>query len=88
MNLNAKLQTAGSRVDERLNLRGVKCPMNFVRIKLKLEGMRPGQNLEMIVDEGEPMRNVPRSLKDEGHTILRAEKLDGCFKLLVMKNGD
>jgi tRNA 2-thiouridine synthesizing protein A len=75
--------------DQKLNLKGVKCPLNFVKIKLKLEQMREGQRLEVIVDDGEPMRNVPRSVKEEGHRIVKAEKLaDNGFKLLIVKNGD
>ncbi|GAB4353868.1 MAG: sulfurtransferase TusA family protein [Candidatus Abyssubacteria bacterium] len=76
-------------VEEKLNLKGVMCPLNFVKIKLKLEEMSEGQRLEVIVDDGEPMRNVPRSVKEEGHRILKAEKLaDNGFKLVIVKNGD
>ena len=74
--------------DRRLDLKGVKCPMNFVRLKLMLEEMGDGQNLEVILDEGEPMRNVPRSVKEEGHRITKVDKLaGGGFKLLIKKGG-
>ncbi len=74
------------RVDETLDLRGVGCPINFVKIKLKLEAMDEGQNLKAIVDTGEPMRSVPRAIKEEGHKIIHAEKLDaGGFSLLIKK---
>ncbi len=74
------------RVDETLDLRGVGCPMNFVKVKLKLEQMDEGQNLNAIVDTGEPMRSIPRAIKEEGHKIIHAEKLgaDG-FSLLIRK---
>jgi tRNA 2-thiouridine synthesizing protein A len=81
------LNTA-SEADESLDLRGVKCPINFVKIKLKLEEMDDGQNLEVIIDTGEPMRNIPRAIKEEGHRITSAEKLsDDAFSLLVNKGG-
>jgi tRNA 2-thiouridine synthesizing protein A len=48
--------------------------------------MDDGQVLEVTLDDGEPMRNVPRSLKAEGHKIIKVEKLDGGYKLLVKKN--
>jgi tRNA 2-thiouridine synthesizing protein A len=74
--------------DESLDLRGVKCPINFVKVKLKLEEMDDGQNLEVIIDTGEPMRNIPRAIKEEGHRITSAEKLsDDAFSLLVNKGG-
>jgi len=52
-------------IDEKLDLRGIICPMNFVKTKLKLEEMQSGQILEVILDDGEPVRNVPGSVKEE-----------------------
>lgn len=75
----------GVKVDEKLDLRGVICPMNFVKTKLKLEEMLSGQILEVILDDGEPIRNVPRSIREEGHKIIKVEKLDNAFKLLIKK---
>ena len=46
-----------------LDLRGVICPYNFVKTKLKLDTMQPGQVLEIFLDDGEPIRNVRRALK-------------------------
>jgi tRNA 2-thiouridine synthesizing protein A len=73
-------------IDGKIDLRGVLCPINFVKTKLKLETMEDGQILEVTLDDGEPMRNVPRSLKADGHKIIKVEKLDEGYKLLVKKN--
>ena len=62
-------------IDEIIDLRGVLCPINFVKTKLKLEMMESGQVLEVTLDDGEPMRNVPRSIKEEGHKVIKVEKL-------------
>lgn len=71
-----------------LNLKGVLCPINFVKVKLKLEEMQNGEILEIVIDDGEPMQNVPRSIKEEGHRIIKVEKLsDGSFRLLIKKGG-
>ncbi len=70
-----------------LDLRGVICPMNFVKAKLKLEEIREGEKLELWLDDGEAIKNVPRSLKDEGHEILEVEKEKSYFKLVVKKRG-
>ncbi|MEK6714944.1 MAG: sulfurtransferase TusA family protein [Candidatus Omnitrophota bacterium] len=76
------------KVDDRLDLKGVVCPINFVKTKLKLEEMQDGQVLEVIIDDGEPMQNVPRSIKEEGHKIIKVEKLSGnSFRLLIKKGG-
>lgn len=72
--------------DDKIDLRGVLCPINFVKTKLKLETMDGGQVLEITLDDGEPMRNVPRSIKEEGHQIIKVEKLDEGYKLFIKKS--
>ncbi|MFQ3675031.1 MAG: sulfurtransferase TusA family protein, partial [Endomicrobiia bacterium] len=57
----------GYTADEKLDLRGISCPMNFVKTKLKLEEMQKDEILEVLLDDGEPIINVPRSVKEEGH---------------------
>ena len=68
-----------------LDLRGVVCPINFVKTKLKLEEMRDGEILEIVIDSGEPMANVPRSIKEEGHRIIKVEQIGNHFRLLIEK---
>lgn len=70
-----------------LDLRGVVCPINFVKTKLKLEEMDKGQLLEVIIDAGEPIANVPRSIKEEGHKIIKVDKIGDYFRLLIEKAG-
>jgi len=72
--------------DDSLDLRGVLCPINFVKTKLKLEQMADGEKLEVILDAGEPIANVPRSVKNEGHQIIKAIKDDdGFFRVIIEK---
>ncbi|MFQ5427367.1 MAG: sulfurtransferase TusA family protein [Thermodesulfobacteriota bacterium] len=68
---------------ESVDLRGVLCPTNFVKTKLKLENMEPGELLEVVLDAGEPIANVPKSVKEEGHKIVKVTKDDGFFKILI-----
>ena len=68
-----------------LDLRGVVCPINFVKTKLKLEELNKGEILEIVIDAGEPMANVPRSVKEEGHRIIKVEKTNEHFRLLIEK---
>ncbi len=72
--------------DETIDLRGVLCPINFVKTKLKLEMMEEGQILEIALDDGEPMRNVPRSVEEEGHKVVGVEKIDDGYKIFVKKS--
>ncbi|ABB58105.1 sulfurtransferase TusA family protein [Synechococcus elongatus] len=58
-----------SQPDDRLDLRGIVCPINFVRTKLKLEQMPAGSLLEVWLDAGEPVEQVPDSLRLEGYEV-------------------
>jgi tRNA 2-thiouridine synthesizing protein A len=72
-------------VMKKVNLHGVVCPINFVRTKLALEELEPGELLEVILDEGSAILNVPRSVKDEGHTIVSVEPLGETFRVVIRK---
>ncbi|HCL57138.1 MAG TPA: sulfite reductase subunit beta (hemoprotein) [Spirochaetia bacterium] len=69
------------------DLRGVACPMNFVKTKMELSKMRNGEILEIWLDEGAPIENVPRSVTEEGHKILVQEKKEDCWKVVIQKGG-
>ena len=56
--------------DHTIDITGEVCPMTFVRTKLRLERMRSGEVLSVRLRGEEPLRNVPRSARDEGHIIL------------------
>lgn len=72
-------------IKKQLNLHGVACPLNFVKTKLALEGLEAGEHLEVILDEGDAMLNVPRSLKEEGHRVVKVESLGETFRVIVKK---
>lgn len=71
------------KIDQRIDITKEICPMTFVKTKLKLETMAPGQLLEVTLSGGEPLINVPRSIKDEGHKILEIIKEDKNYKLII-----
>lgn len=69
-----------------MDLRGVKCPINYVKAKIRLETMSVGQTLQLYLDDGEPIRNVPNSLRNDGQEIIRQEQTgEGHFDLIVKK---
>jgi len=76
---------ADIKADDSLDLRGVLCPINFVKTKLKLETMDVGQVLEIVLDDGEPIQNVPKSIKEEGHKIVEVKKEGDFFRLKIEK---
>ena len=79
-NISGIQKMSENEVDEKIDLRGVLCPINFVKTKLKLETMESDQILEVTLDDGEPMRNVPRSVKEDGHKIVKVEKLETILR--------
>lgn len=70
-----------------VDLRGVTCPTNFVKAKLALEMVDTGEVIEFFLDDGEPVKNVPRSLKAEGHKLLGLKETDGYY-VLTLEKGD
>jgi TusA-related sulfurtransferase len=65
-----------------VDLRGVSCPTNFVKAKLALEELEIGETVRIFLDDGEPVKNVPRSLKAEGHKLISLNQtLEGHYIL-------
>jgi len=71
--------------DVEIDLRGVICPYNFVKTKLKLETMKEGQILSVLLDDGDPIRNVPRSVENEGHTVLAQERVEQSYRVVIRR---
>lgn len=68
-----------------VDLRGVTCPMNFVKAKLAQEMVETGDTVQFLLEDGEPVKNVPRSIKGDGHKLLSLEETDGYYTLTVEK---
>ena len=70
--------------DQSIDITGEVCPMTFVRTKLKLERMRSGEVLSVRLRGEEPLRNVPRAAREEGHAILGIEA-DGEAHIVTIR---
>ena len=82
----AEAQKDDAQADVFKDFRGVACPMNFVKTKIALTPMRSGQTLEILLDDGQPIQNVPGSVRNEGHTVLKMEQQpEGFWKVLIKK---
>jgi TusA-related sulfurtransferase len=70
------------------------CPLTFVKTKLLIEKMRPGQVAQVRLQGTEPLENVPRSVRELGHTILSLEpedptaSKDDVHTLIIQKEAD
>lgn len=75
--------------DDTVDITNVVCPVTFVKAKVALEELDEGQILSIRMNDGEPVHNVPRSIKEEGHQILKLDdNEDGTYTLYVKKAGD
>lgn len=83
------MEKLGFTVDDTVDITDVVCPVTFVKTKVALEELEDGQILDVHLNDGEPVQNVPRSVKDEGHRILKlTDNGDGTYELYVKKVGD
>lgn len=74
--------------DAFVDITDVVCPITFVKTKVALEELEKGQTLQVRLNDGEPIQNVPRSLKSEKHKITEITRNDdGTYLICVVKGG-
>ena len=84
-----KMADAAYTPTEKVDITDVVCPVTFVKTKVALEELEDGQILQVHLNDGEPVQNVPRSVKDEGHQVLKLkDNEDGTYELYIRKVGD
>ena len=65
------------------------CPLTFVKAKVAIEELEDGEILAVRMNDGEPVQNVPRSMKEEGHKVLKlTDNEDGTYTMYVRKVED
>ncbi|MDR0761842.1 MAG: sulfurtransferase TusA family protein, partial [Campylobacteraceae bacterium] len=84
--VETKTADSAQNADRFKDYRGVACPMNFVKTKMDLAQMKSGEILEILLDDGAPIDNVPRSVASEGHTVLeQAKQKEGHWLVRIKK---
>ncbi len=61
------------------------CPMTFVKTKLQLEKLGAGDRLEVLLNEGEPLENVPKTAKEQGYSVLGITHLEGKVHMVLIE---
>jgi len=61
------------------------CPMTFVKTKIELSKLQPGDTLEVLLTEGEPLDNVPRNAREQGYNVLSVEHVEGTTHKVVIR---
>jgi sulfite reductase (ferredoxin) len=78
-------EPAAATVQER-DYRGVACPMNFVKVKFDLAKMKAGEHIRVLLDDGQPIENVPRSVAQEGHKVVAQIRLGDHWSVEIEKH--
>ncbi len=74
------------KADRELDLKGEVCPFTFVKSKLIMEQMEPGQILKVILDYPPSVENVPKSMREEGQEVIELKQIgDNLWELYVRK---
>ncbi|NIA06274.1 MAG: sulfite reductase, beta subunit (hemoprotein) [Actinobacteria bacterium] len=93
-NLNFRVEPISKKLSDKesskgnkqaIDLRGVECPLNFVKAKLALEKIDLGQVLEVVLDAGEPVANVSASFAEQGQEVLNVGKDGEHFHVTIRK---
>jgi TusA-related sulfurtransferase len=84
--MNAAKSPSFSAPDATVDISAEVCPMTFVRTRLVLDRLKPGQTLLVSLRGDEPLRNVPRTAQEQGHEVLSLETApDGITRILLRR---
>ncbi len=70
---------------EALDLRGIKCPLNWAHAKVKLEQMKRGEVLDLLIDDPRGVRDIPRAAEAEGYVLLEIIEAETAWHLHIEK---
>ena len=83
------MEIEGIRIDDTVDITDKVCPLTFVKAKVAIDELEDGEVIATRMNDGEPVQNVPRSIKEEGHQILKlVNNEDGTYNLIVKKVED
>ena len=69
----------------RLDLRGIKCPLNWAHAKVRLESMSRGETIEVTIDDPRGARDIPRAAEAEGYSVVETQTTNGTWILRIEK---
>ena len=80
------MEIEGIKIDDTVDITDKVCPLTFVQAKGASDELDDCEVISIRMNDGEPVQNVPRSIKEEGHQILKLEdNEDGTYTLIVRK---
>ena len=85
VDLENAVETSSVKEYEIIDFRGVKCPINFVKVKIQLSKIKSGEKRGFYLDDGDPIKNVPLSVEKEGNKIISIDNNYEGYNLLVVE---
>jgi len=70
-------------MSEHLDLRGVKCPLNWAKAKVRLESLPPGSELELILDDPKGARDIPRAAEASGYAVVATQRRQHDWRIVI-----
>ena len=84
--MRLRMEIEGIKIDDTVDLTDKNSPLTFVKAKVAIDELDDGEVIAIRMNDGEPVQNVPRSIKEEGHQILKlVNNEDGTYNLIVKK---
>lgn len=84
--MRLRMEIEGIKIDDTVDITDKFCPLTFVKAKVAIDELDDGEVIAIRMNDGEPVQNVPRSIKEEGHQILKlVNNEDGTYNLIVKK---
>lgn len=71
---------------ERLDLRGVRCPLNWAKARVRLEQLASHAVLELIIDDPRGVRDIPRAAEASGYLVTDVIAADErCWRIRIVR---
>ena len=84
--MRLRMEIEGIKIDDTVDITDKVCRLTFVKAKVAIDELDDGEVIAIRMNDGEPVQNVPRSIKEEGHQILKlVNNEDGTYNLIVKK---
>ena len=84
--MRLRMEIEGIKIADTVDITDKVCPLTFVKAKVAIDELDDGEVIAIRMNDGEPVQNVPRSIKEEGHQILKlVNNEDGTYNLIVKK---
>ncbi|MEA2625504.1 MAG: tRNA 2-thiouridine synthesizing protein [Candidatus Binatota bacterium] len=68
-----------------LDLRGVRCPLNWAKAKVRLETLSPSETLALLVDDERGVRDIPRAAEAEGYDVIEVAAVSSAWRIVIQK---